>query len=194
VLSVVTQAIGDLTIEAKIKRAAINITKLAPCDQDLTTILMDVIVTLIEEKKDILYKDANESEKVESLFNSLKLFCNQLKEKIEDTVWGTRFTTSQEKLGNHDATTLIFQFIANGKMFKEYPNSHLHPPAEKKRILLLFASSQSENRWKNLTDDELQKNEPTKLVLEIESVQDNKDKKPSTTQNDQSKKSCCVIS
>ena len=54
----------------------------------------------------------------QSWYQKIKSFCENIKVKIEDTIWIQEFDTPMQKIGSRDASNLISKFISNGAIYE----------------------------------------------------------------------------
>ena len=102
--------------------------------------IQELVVLIVDNKKEKIISSSKEDD-INGLFKGLVKFCSDLKEKLEDSLWGRRFDTPAQKLGNHDASVLISQLISNQKIYQEHPGINLQPSDVKKIVLFEFVTN-----------------------------------------------------
>jgi len=130
--------IAEFLKGAQMIREANNVCTIAANQSGFDEIFQDSILEVISLKKEEIMNYKEDPPNTKHWYNKLANFFSKLKVSIESTVYGLRFKTPAQRLGNQHATDLISQWIGNGKIYGEKP--FLLPDESKSevvRVLLL---------------------------------------------------------
>jgi len=123
---------------AQMIRDANNVCTIATNQTGFDEIFQDAILEVISLKKDEIMSYKEDQPSTKSWYSKIGDFLNKIKVKIESTVYGLRFKTPAQRLGNQHASELISQWLGSGKIYGDKP--FLLPDESKSeivRILLL---------------------------------------------------------
>ena len=148
--------IAEFLRGAQMIREANNVCTIAANQSGFDEIFQDAILEVISHKKDEIMSYKEDPPNTKHWYNKLANFFSKLKVSIESTVYGLRFKTPTQRLGNQHATELIGGWIGSGKIYGDKP--FLLPDdskAEVVKILLLPPVEKPEP--KTATTPEVQK-------------------------------------
>ena len=115
-----------------------NVCTMATNQTGFDEIFQDAILEFITLKKDEIMNYKEDSLMVKTWYDKLANFFLQIKVNLQTTIYGLRFKTPAQRLGNQHAIELIGEWISSGKIFGDKP--FLLPEESKTevvRILLL---------------------------------------------------------
>jgi tetratricopeptide (TPR) repeat protein len=140
-ISSTAQGVWNFVRTAQIIKAANNVTKLASSITEFESLMQDVIIESIDNRKNELLALREEPKKVLTHFDTLKSFCDKMRIKAEDTIYGIRYETFAQKLGNQEASYLISHFISNGGIYDNQPATAIPLAIKKQKLIELLVSS-----------------------------------------------------
>jgi hypothetical protein len=106
--------------EAQMIKKSNNICKLASNQSEFDTLIQDVAIDLISHRKAEI-KSQKEDEVVSGWIHEVTKFLELGKLKYEETVYGLRYTTTNQVAGNQEACQLLSNWIANGNIYGGKP-------------------------------------------------------------------------
>jgi hypothetical protein len=136
---------------------AVNVVKFSTTSEQFNELVQEAIIDIIDKRKDDLLAlhDISE-ERSQKWYEKVKTFCDNMKVKIEESVWVQELETPMQKLGSEDATKLILEVLSNGKIYQGELAIKIHPDIKKERLIEYAILISIEE--KNKKDDEKAKN------------------------------------
>ncbi|XP_065674661.1 uncharacterized protein LOC105844859 isoform X2 [Hydra vulgaris] len=99
--------------EAEIINAANNVTKLALNQTQFDNIVMDIIVGIVFENKNLILEKKSQSQKAMVWYNEVIKLCKNINDKFDGKVYGKEYPEDMHKLGHRDAVRIISKLISN---------------------------------------------------------------------------------
>jgi hypothetical protein len=141
---------------AQMIREANNVCTIAANQSGFDEIFQDAILEVISLKKEEILGYKEDPPSTKHWYNKLATFFSKLKVSIESTVYGLRFKTPAQRLGNQHATELIGRWIGSGKIYGDKP--FLLPDDSKAEVVKILLLPPVENpEPKTATTPEVQK-------------------------------------
>lgn len=150
--------IAEFLKGAQMIKEANNVCTIAANQSGFDEIFQDAILEVISLKKEEILTYKEDPPNTKHWYNKLANFFSKLKVSIESTVYGLRFKTPAQRLGNQHATELIGQWLGSGKIYGEKP--FLLPEESKTevvRVLLLPPEEKKEEPKTATTPAEVKK-------------------------------------
>jgi len=135
-LSSTGKMIWDYMKSIEMINKAVNVVKFSTTSEQFNELVQEAIIDIIDKRKDelITLHDISD-ERSHKWYEKVKTFCDNMKVKIEDSVWVQELETPMQKLGSEDATKLILEVLSNGKIYQGELAIKIHPDIRKRDLL-----------------------------------------------------------
>ena len=141
-------ALADFLKSASMIKNSNYICTLAVNQHDFDELIQDAAIHIISRRKAEIQAYQGETPAHKNWFTNLIQFFKKVKIDIERTIYGLRYRTPIQILGNKDAIDLLSNWIGNGKIYDGKP--FLLPEARKEKIedALLTIAKESQDQPK----------------------------------------------
>ena len=135
-LSSTSKMIWDYMKSIDMINKAVNVVKFSTTSEQFNELVQEAIIDIIDKRKDdlIALHDISDERSLK-WYEKVKTFCDNMKVKIEESVWVQELETPMQKLGSEDATKLILEVLSNGKIYQGELAIKIHPDIKKERLI-----------------------------------------------------------
>ena len=162
-LSSTSKMIWDYMKSIEMINKAVNVVKFSTTSEQFNELVQEAIIDIIDKRKDdLLALHDISDERSLKWYEKVKAFCDNMKVKIEESVWVQELETPMQKLGSEDATKLILEVLSNGKIYQGDLAIKIHPDIKKERLIEYAILISIEEKNKN--EDEKEKEKNTEVV------------------------------
>ncbi len=135
-LSSTSKMIWDYMKSIEMINKAVNVVKFSTTSEQFNELVQEAIIDIIDKRKDdlIALHDISD-ERSQKWYEKVKTFCDNMKVKIDESVWVQELETPMQKLGSEDATKLILEVLSNGKIYQGELAIKIHPDIKKERLI-----------------------------------------------------------
>jgi hypothetical protein len=160
-LSSTSKMIWDYMKSIDMINKAVNVVKFSTTSEQFNELVQEAIIDIIDKRKDDLLAlhDISEERSLK-WYEKVKTFCDNMKVKIEESVWVQELETPMQKLGSEDATKLILEVLSNGKIYQGELAIKIHPDIKKERLIeyAILISIEEKNKKEDEDNNKKQKN------------------------------------
>lgn len=156
-LSSTSKMIWDYMKSIDMINKAVNVVKFSTTSEQFNELVQEAIIDIIDKRKDdlIALHDISDERSLK-WYEKVKTFCDNMKVKIEESVWVQELETPMQKLGSEDATKLILEVLSNGKIYQGELAIKIHPDIKKERLIeyAILISIEEKNKKEDNTEKE----------------------------------------